>query len=323
MKHITFWLSTAICVVVLFAASRLVTNDYFFFAGYVVLQYIVLATAWNILGGYTGYINFGTSGFFAIGAYSSVVLHKLWGPPIPVLIIVGGILAGAVGFGMGGLTLRLKGVFFAIGTLALAIVVQTFITNWDFVGGSRGVYIIRPPTAPLLGSYIHYLFLIMLVLAGIAVAVARSIEQSTLGYGLAAIRDDEQAAEAAGVPTLKLKLVSTTLSGALMGMAGAPLPYYVTYLDPASGFNLAYAVNAIAMPLVGGTTSWVGPVLGAIFLGTIQEVTRVTISSSLNLLFVGVLLVLFVVIAPNGLIGLYQPRRRRQDEPQRRPQAAL
>jgi len=310
VKHYQFWLATAAVVVVVFAASRLVTNDYFFFAGYVVLQYIVLATAWNVLGGYTGYINFGTSGFFAIGAYTAVVLHKLWGPPIPVSIVAGGVLAGAVGLAMGCLTLRLKGVFFAIGTLALAIVVQTFITNWDYVGGSRGVYIIRPASAPFLGSYIHYLFLVMLILAGIAVATARTIERSTLGFGLSAIRDDEQAAEASGVPTLKLKLISTTISGALMGMAGAPLPYYVTYLDPSSGFNLAYAVNAIAMPLIGGTTMWLGPVLGAIFLGTIQQAATVTISSSLNLLFVGVLLVLFVVVAPHGLIGLYRPRRR-------------
>ncbi|HWI29823.1 MAG TPA: branched-chain amino acid ABC transporter permease [Stellaceae bacterium] len=310
MKHSHFWLAAAASVIIVFAASHFVSNDYFFFAGYVVLQYIVLAEAWNILGGYTGYINFGTSGFFAIGAYSSVVLHKLWGPPIPVLIVVGGVLAGAVGLAMGGLTLRLRGVFFAIGTLALAIVVQTFITNWDFVGGSRGVYIIRPPSAPLLGTYIHYLFLVMLALAGMSVAIARTIERSTLGYGFAAIRDDEQAAEAAGVPTLKLKLISTTLSGALMGMAGAPLPYYVTYLDPASGFNLSYAVNAIAMPLIGGTTNWIGPLIGAILLGTIQQAATVTISSSLNLLLVGVVLVFFVVVAPHGLIGLYRPRRK-------------
>jgi branched-chain amino acid transport system permease protein len=315
MKNSSFWLLTALAVIALFAAARLVTNDYFFFAGYVVLQYIVLSTAWNILGGYTGYINFGTAGFFAIGAYSSVVLHKIWGPPIPVLIVIGGVLAGLVGLGMGVLTLRLKGVFFAIGTLALAIVLQTLVTNWDFVGGSRGVYIIRPATVPLLGTYIHYLFLIMLTLAGFAIALARSIERSTLGFGLAAVRDDEQAAEASGVPTLKLKLISTTLSGALMGMAGAPLPYYVTYLDPGSSFNLAYAVNSIAMPLIGGMTSWVGPVLGAIFLGTIQQWATVMIQSSLNLLLVGVLLVLFVVVAPNGLIGLTFRRRRRTGVP--------
>ncbi len=314
MRNSSFCLVTAAAVIVLFAATRIVGNDYFFFASYVVLQYVVLATAWNILGGYTGYINFGTAGFFAIGAYGSVVLHKLWGPPIPVLILVGGVLSGLVGLGMGVLTLRLKGVFFAIGTLALAIVVQTFVTNWDFVGGSRGVYIIRPATAPLLGTYIHYLFLIMLALAGFAIALARCIEHSTLGFGLAAIRDEELAVEASGVPTLKLKLISTTLSGALMGMAGAPLPYYVTYLDPNSGFNLAYAVNALAMPLIGGTTSWVGPLIGAVLLGSLQQIATVTISSAVNLLIVGFLLVIFVIIAPNGIVGLVHTYLQRKPE---------
>ena len=314
MRTSVFWLLTALTVAVVFALSRLVTNDYFFFAAYLVLQYIVLAIAWNILGGYTGYVNFGTAGFFAIGAYSSVVLHKTLGPPIPVLIVVGGVIAGLLGLGMGYLTLRLRGVFFAIATLALAVVLQTFITNWDYVGGSRGVYIIRPAQAPLIGSYIQYLFLVMLVLAGFAVAVARTIEHSTLGFGLATIRDDELSAEASGVPTLRLKLISTTLSGALMGMAGAPLPYYVTYLDPASGFNLQFAVNSIAMPLIGGTANWMGPVIGAIFLGTIQQVATVTISSALNLLIVGVLMVGFVVMAPNGIIGLFGSRARRRHD---------
>jgi branched-chain amino acid transport system permease protein len=305
-----FWIWTAVAVVVIFALTRLVTNDYFFFAGYLVLTYIVLALAWNVMGGYTGYVNFGTAGFFALGAYTTVVLHKLWGPPIPVDIVAGGIVSGIIGFGMGYLTLRLRGVFFAIASLALAIVLQTFITNWDYVGGSRGVYIIRPAQAPLIGSYIQYLFLVMLVMSAFCVAVARTIEHSRLGFGLATIRDDELAAEASGVPTLRLKLIATTLSGGLMGMAGAPLPYYVTYLDPASGFNLSYAVNSIAMPLIGGTTSWVGPVVGAILLGTIQQVATVTISSALNLLIVGVLLVFFVVIAPNGITGLFRGWKR-------------
>ena len=121
------------------------------------------------------------------------------------------------------------------------------------------------------------------------------------------------AAEASGVPTLKLKLIATVLSGALMGMAGAPLPYYITYLDPSSAFNLALAVNSIAMPMVGGTVNWIGPVLGAVFLATVQQVATVTISSALNLLFVGVILVSFVVIAPNGIIGWFgRGKRRRQ-----------
>ena len=310
-----FCLIAALVTVAIALASRLATNDYFFFAGYVVLQYVVMSTAWNILGGYTGYVNFGTAGFFAIGAYTAVVLHKLFAPPLVVDIAAGGIMAGLIGLGMGYLTLRLRGVFFAIATLALAIVLQTLVTNWDFVGGSRGVYIIRPETGPFGHPYIQFLFLVMLVLSTISICIARAIEHSKLGYGLATIRDDELAAESAGVPTLKLKLIATVLSGALMGMAGAPLPYYVTYLDPTSGFNLGFAVNSIAMPLIGGTSSWLGPVIGALLLATIQQIATVTISSALNLLIVGVIMVGFVVLAPNGIIGLFDRGGRARRRP--------
>jgi branched-chain amino acid transport system permease protein len=318
-----FWLAAAAVGLAVLLLTRLFfTNEYFFFAAYVVLEYVVLSTAWNILGGYTGYINFGTGAFFAIGVYSSVALHKLPAllhsefdatmPPIPlpVMMLVGGIIAGIVGLGTGYLTLRLRGVFFAIATLALAVVVQTLIVNWDFVGGSRGINVIRPTQAPLGGGYIQYLYSLMLVLAVIAVGVARAVERSRLGLGFAAIRDDELAAEAGGVPTLRLKLIATTLSGALMGMAGAPLPYYQTYIDPASSFNLAYAVNSVAMPVIGGMTSWVGPVIGAVLLGTIQQLATVgfflnlDIPPTFNLLIVGLLLIGFVIIAPNGMIGL-------------------
>ena len=97
-----------------------------------------------------------------------------------------------------------------------------------------------------------------------------------------------------------------------MGMAGAPLPYYVTYLDPASGFSLTYAVNAIAMPLIGGTSSWLGPVIGAVLLGRLQQVATVTISSAVNLLIVGVLLVVFVIVAPQGHRRPVGPAQRRK-----------
>ncbi|MBI3436694.1 MAG: branched-chain amino acid ABC transporter permease [Proteobacteria bacterium] len=296
-----------------FALARWLGNDYYFFAGYTVLQFVVLATAWNILGGYTGYVNFGSAAFFALGAYSSVFLHKFHPLPIPILIIAGGAVAGLVGFGTGYLTLRLRGAFFAIATLALAVVLQTLIVNWDYVGGSRGAYIIRPREIAIVGNYIEYLFLIMLTLAIAALTIARTIERSRLGYGFATIRDDELAAEASGVPTLKLKLIATTLSGAMMGMAGAPFPYYIGYLEPSSAFGLQYAVNSIAMPLIGGTTMWVGPLIGAVLLGTLQQVATVTISSAVNLLLVGVLLVAFVIIAPKGIVGLVQDRMRRKD----------
>jgi branched-chain amino acid transport system permease protein len=312
LRGLPFILVLIAIATAIFALGRWYDNSYAFFMGYVVVQYIVLGTAWNILGGYTGYVNFGVTAFFALGAYSTVVLHKLVpAMPLPVMILIGGTLSGLVGLGTGYLTLRLRGVFFSIATLALAVVVQTLIINWDFVGGARGAYVLRPRVAPLIGGeYVQYLFLLMLGMCVIVLATARAIERSALGYGFAAIRDDEAAAEASGVPTLRLKLIATTLSGGFMGMAGAPLPYYVTYLDPASGFSLNYAVNAIAMPLIGGTGSWLGPVVGAVLVGGLQEYLRVTISSAVNVLVAGVLMVAFVIAAPQGIVGLFQKRKR-------------
>jgi branched-chain amino acid transport system permease protein len=312
-----------ICLAVgaaVFGVAMGLGNDYVFFAGYVVLQYIVLSTAWNILGGYCGYVNFGTAAFFALGAYSTVAIYKytadndVFALPIPVLMMIGGIVSGIVGFGMGYLTLRLRGAFFSIATLALSVVLETLVVNWDYVGGSRGAYVIRPEEIDPIGNYIRYLFLVMLLLAVAAIVIARLIEHSRLGFGFATIRDDELAAEASGVPTLRLKLIATTISGVLMGMAGAPFPYYISYLQPDSTFGLDYAVNSIAMPLIGGTTTWIGPLIGAILLGTLQQVATVTISSAVNLLIVGLLLVGFVIIAPNGIIGLIHHYWQRKPE---------
>jgi len=234
-------IGTAILV---FIVASLIGNDYLFFAGYTVVQFVVLASAWNILGGYCGYVNFGTAAFFALGAY-----------------------------------------------------------------------IIPPNTVPIFGPYIQYLFVLMLILVIVGLTCARLIERSRLGFGFATIRDDELAAEACGVPTLKLKLIATVLSGALMGMAGAPFPFYLGFTEPGSVFDLGYAVNTIAMPMIGGTGSWAGPLIGAILLGTLQQVATVTIQSAVNLLIVGLLLIGFVILAPNGIIGVWQGFTKRSAKP--------
>jgi branched-chain amino acid transport system permease protein len=285
-------------------------NPYFYFAAYVILQYVVIATAWNILGGYAGYVNFGTPAFFALGAYTAIFLIEAVQAPLPAQILAGGIVSALLGLGIGYLTLRLRGVFFSIATFALSVVVQTLIINWNYVGGAKGYTVIRPPGPPF-GSYVKFLFVVMLALAVGAVITAWFIERSRTGRGLAALRDNEEAAECMGVPTLRLKLFATTISGFFLGVAGAPFPYYVTYVEPSSAFNLDYAVNALAMPMIGGTTTWVGPVIGAVLLGTAQQVATVTISSELNLLIVGVVLVAFVVLAPEGLVGLVRRLRER------------
>ena len=298
------------------AFAVLVRNEYYFFAAYVVLQSMIMAIAWNILGGFTGYVNFGSAGFFAVAAYTTIALNKYLpsigiNPPLIVYISASAVVCGLIGLGTGYLTLRFRGVYFAIATLALAIVFQTFANNWDYVGAAKGTYILTPAPPPFFSSYVKYLFVIMLLLAIFAMVVSRYIVNSKFGRGLAAIRDDEVAAECMGVPTLRLKLISTTVMGALMGVAGAPYPYYVTFVDPQSAFSLVIAVNSIAMPMIGGTAFWYGPVIGALLLGTAQEVLSVTISSEMNVFLVGVVLVGFVILAPRGLVGLFNDLRAR------------
>jgi branched-chain amino acid transport system permease protein len=269
-----FSIGAAIVVAALVAMATFVNYEYFFFAGYTVLMFVVLATAWNILGGYAGYVNFGTPAFFGLGAYSAAVLYKATAAPLVVQIALAAVMAGLLGFFAGLLTLRLRGIFFAIATIAVTVIMQTVFINWRYAGGATGLQLLRPePIAPF-DSYIKMLFIVMVVAAIGSVALARYIERSWIGRGLRAIRDSEEAAEASGVPTLKLKLFACTLSGALMGVAG--------------------------------TAHWLGPVIGAVLLSTLQQIVTVTVSSELNVLIVGALLVLFVVLAPDGILGLFR-----------------
>ena len=315
MRSAAFWASIAAVFAAGIAFTEAAENPYYFNALYVILQATIMAVAWNILGGFTGYVNFGSAGFFAIGAYTTIFLQKAFGLPLPLLILAAAAVCALIGLGVGYLTLRLKGVYFAIATLAMAIVLETLINNWGYVGGAKGSYMLTPDQYLWFDSYIEMLFVVMLILALGSIAVSRLLSSSRIGRGLAAIRDDEVAAECSGVPTLRLKLVSTTVMGAMMGVAGAPYPYFVTYVDPLSAFNLFIAVNSIAMPMIGGTSHWSGPVIGALLLGTAQEIITVTISSELNVLLVGILLVLFITLAPQGIVGvargLWKKRRAR------------
>jgi branched-chain amino acid transport system permease protein len=306
MRGIAFWAALALILLLGVLGTKTLDNEFYFFAGYAILQATIMAVAWNILGGFTGYVNFGSAGFFAIGAYTSIALHQALDPPLLAMLVVAALIGGLVGLGTGYLTLRLRGVYFAIATLAMAIVFETCVNNWDYVGGATGAYILTPETVVFFDSYIEFLFALMLFLTLMAIAIARYLRISRIGKGLSAIRDDELAAECTGVPTLRLKLVSTATMGALMAIAGVPYPFFVTFVDPLSAFNLTIAVNAIAMPMIGGTATWIGPVVGALLLGSVQEIATVTISSAANVLIVGVLLVTFIVLAPQGIVGLVQ-----------------
>ena len=299
-----FWILAVAVFLLAVLAAVMLKNEYYFFAGYTVLMFVVLATAWNILGGYGGYVNFGTPAFFGLGAYTAAVLFKAFALPLALQIVAAAIMSGALGFAAGLLTLRLRGIFFAIATIALVVIMETLFINWRYAGGATGLQLLRPPPIWPFQSYTTMLFVLMAGLAVMAVAIARYIEISWIGRGLRAIRDSEEAAEASGVPTLKLKVFACTVSGALMGVAGAPMPMYLSFIEPASTFNLNYAIGALASPMIGGTAHYLGPVIGAMLLSSLQQIVTVTISNEVNVLVVGVMLVVFVVAAPDGILGL-------------------
>ena len=301
-----YWIGTALVFLAAVGVALSPVNEYFFYAAYVVLTFVVLATAWNILGGYAGYVNFGTGAFFGLGSYSAVVLFKALEAPLAVQIVAAALVGGALGFGVGMLTLRLRGIFFAIATVAVIFIMETLMINWRFVGGATGLQLIRPEVIAPFSSYTRMLFVLMALMAIAAVAVARYIQDSWIGRGLRAVRDSEEAAEANGVPTLRLKLFACTAMGALMGAAGAPMPMYLSFIEPASTFNLSYTIGALGSAIIGGMSHWLGPIVGALLLGSLQQIVTVTISGEVNVLVVGVQLVLFVVLAPQGLLGLAQ-----------------
>lgn len=299
-----FWISSAVILAITVGLALSDANNYFFFAGFVVLQAVVLASAWNILGGYAGYVNFGVPAFVGAGAYTALALHLAFDAPLVVQILCGAIFAGVVGFLTGLLTVRLRGIFFSIATVSLVFIFETLVMNSSFLGGATGHQLARPTDIPVFETYTRYLVVVMVILAILSVAAARFIQESYIGRGLRAVRDSEEAAECSGVPTLKLKLLACSVSGAFLGAAGAPMPMYLSYIEPASTFNLLYAVSALAMPIIGGMSHWIGPVIGALILATLQQIVTVTISSEMNVLVVGVLLVFFVVAAPDGILGL-------------------
>lgn len=306
MSSLHFGIACAVILLAAYGATVLIEGDYLFFAGFSILQFMTLAVAWNILGGYAGYVNFGAAGFFASGAYVAVALHKGFGLPLPLLMLAGGVTGGLLGAAAGALTLRLRGTYFSIATLALAVLLETVALNWDYVGGARGAYVVPPASSPGFASYIKYLFMVVTALTLVTIAVARAIEMSGFGRALFALRDGEEAAEACGVPTLKMKVAAVSLSCFLMGMCGALLPFYLTFMEPQTAFGMNYSISAVAMAMIGGIASWAGPVIGAIVLGVTHQTTTVIFSSEIGVLALGLLLMVFVAAAPEGILGLWR-----------------
>jgi branched-chain amino acid transport system permease protein len=314
MKKSNYFLQIALPLAIVIclgiAIPRVIKATYFFYVSYIILQYIIMGSAWNILGGYTGYVNFGSAGFFGAGAYASAVCLIYFKTNLIVAVLAGGLISGLLGLALGYLTIRVRGIYFSISTTALSVILQMIVLNSRALGGGMGLRFMRPDPPPLFSSYIEFLFALMLFLALVVVMVTRLIEKSWLGKSFRAIKDSEEAAESSGVATLKLKMLATVLSCFFMGIAGGAYPYYITFLEPYSAMAFVISNYALAMPLVGGTGHWMGPVIGALLLGTMMQLITVTVSSDLNLLLLSCTIIGFVILAPNGIIGLIKKERK-------------
>ncbi len=297
---------TIVVILALSSVAPLGLNQpFFFYVSYIILQYVILATAWNIFGGYAGYVNFGASGFFGLGAYVSGYLYYTYSLGLLFGIFAAAAASSALGLIVGYATVRLRGLYFAIATLAISLLIQVIFINMPQVGQSFG-FIVTPPAPPSpYPSYVAFLFPVMVAIALASVLASWFLLKSKFGIGLFSIKDDELAAESLGVPTFKLKLLAASMSGLFMGLAGAAYPYYQLYISP-DIISFTISINSVAMPLIGGVGTLLGPVVGAILLTTIQQVASVSISSDINVLIVGVLIVIFIVLAPDGLVGIFR-----------------
>ena len=261
-----------------------------------------LAQSWNIIGGYTGYPSFGNSVFYGLGGYGVAIAMVQYGLPFPVGLAIG--ISLAVGFAilLGLPVLRLRGHYFAIATLGLAEVMIAIVSNLEIAG--RNVGLILPLVK---GDALFFeLSLILLVVTTLAVMW---ISRSRFGFGLIAIRENEQAAAVMGVNTTLYKILAFALCSVFAAVAGGIHAYWITYLDPGSAFDVALNVKMIIMAVFGGPGTIFGPVLGAFVLSAISEILAAKVTSLASVFF-GIVIVAAIVFMPRGFADLV--RRFRQ-----------
>jgi branched-chain amino acid transport system permease protein len=264
--------------------------------GISVLLLATLAQGWNIIGGYAGYPSFGNSVFYGLGAYGVAIAMVQYQLPFWVGMLLGvGLGVGFAGL-LGLAVLRLKGHYFAICTLGLALVMTAIVSNLEIAGGNIGLVL------PLLrGEVLFYeLALGLLVLATLAVFW---LSRSRFGLGLIAIRENEEGAAVMGVNTTLYKVLAFMLSAAFTAAAGGIYAYYITFIDPAGVFDVVLNVKMIIMAVFGGPGSVLGPVLGALILSVISEVLATKVTSIASMFF-GIVIVVAVVFMPRGIAHL-------------------
>ena len=277
-----------------------------------------IGQSWNILGGYAGQFSFGGVMFFGTGAYTSSILLVTFGIP-PLIGIFMAVLMGAfLGFLVGYLSFRsgLRGSYFALITLAFAELLRVLANSVEFTGGGVGLFLTYAPGLKNLqfvsptGFYYFSLFLLV-----ISLAIALWLERSRFGAQLIAIRENEEAAEALGIDTLKCKLYAIMIMGGMGGAAGTFYAQKYLYIDPPISYSIALSVEMLLVSIVGGLGTVFGPLIGSVVLHVVNEVARHFIDTpGLSLIVYGVILIFIISYLPNGLVGLFRRSRGKKED---------
>ncbi len=273
---------------------------------FTMFMYGALAGSWNIIGGYAGYLSFGHAAFFGVGAYTTALLLFYFGwSPFLTMSLAGGtaaLFAALVGYPC----LRLRGPYFSLVTLILGLAMYSLVLNLPFTQGSTGLFL---PFLRMDISTSHIIFYeVMLALLVLATVTLRQITRTKMGIGLAAIREDEDAAGTLGVNATRLKLQAFMLSAFLTGLVGGVYSYYKSYLDPSFVFATSISITIVLMALFGGRLTWYGPLVGAVVLSVINEILTTQAPPQTARIVFGALLIGVILFLPDGLMSIVQQR---------------
>jgi branched-chain amino acid transport system permease protein len=293
---------------------------YYLIYGYFLFFWIAQATSWNILSGYSGYFSFGQGAFYGLGVYAAGDLVTREGVNYFLTIPIAGVLGAGLGGVVGALAFRLgslRGEIFALLTLAVTFTLSAIAQLSTWVDGGQGIALTVPEYPAYLGEFQDLIYRLGLAVAVLAVLTAFVIQHSRFGWGLFAIRDEEGVAEELGVPTFRYKMLAIMVTGFLGGVSGAVAAQQIGYLTPDVVFSLTVPLLVVVMSVLGGRRHWLGPVLGALVIYSLQE--RLTNSGfdEWGQVILGAILVLVVLFAPEGLHARLRAR------PQRAPLVAV
>ncbi|MDP9145551.1 MAG: branched-chain amino acid ABC transporter permease [Actinomycetota bacterium] len=273
------------------------------------LMWVAMASSWNLIGGFTGYISLGHNVFFGIGGYASGMLLIYAGLSPFVTAPLAGLISVAFGFLVGLVTLRTRGPAFIISTIALLLMTGLLFDNWDLVGGSNGLSLPLPPF-PVEVVKVPFYYAMLIIAFG-SVYLGYRVAHSKFGLALRAIAQDETKAEVAGIDTRRMKIAAFSLSAFFVGAAGAIWGYSLSYLRPTIFFIIAVAAQMVLMVIIGGRGTVAGPAVGAILLVTLNEVSVSQFGSSeLNIVVTGVILLVVLLFFPLGVVGTLRERGR-------------